>query len=84
MPPHELRKVSKEIWISLVWADEGSGTSAAISLHSESQPYDVICAVGVLSGRGPGGRSHSWRMDARRKGRGLRGRYHSRPMDAHG
>ena len=70
--------------IGLAWEDEGSGTSAAISLCPESQPHDVTYAVGFLSGRGLGGRYHSWRMDALRKGRGLRGRYHSWPMDAHG
>ena len=70
--------------IGLAWEDEGSGTSAAISLCPESQPHDVTYAVGFLSGRGLGGRYRSWRMDALRKGRGLRGRYHSWPMDAHG
>ena len=59
MKPHELREVSKEIWTGLAWEDEGSGTSAAISLCSESQPCDVVCAVGFLSGRGLSGRYHS-------------------------
>ena len=79
--------MSKEIWIGLAWEDEGSGTTAAISLCSGSLQYDVTCAVGLLSGRGLGGlggRYHSWRMDALRKGRGLCGRYHSWPMDARG
>ena len=87
VPPHELREVSKEIWIGLAREDEGSGRlppSVYALSPSHMISYDAICAVGFLSGEGLGGRYHSWRMDALRKGRGLCGRYHSWPMDAHG
>ena len=82
VPPHELKEVSRYLKRSGLASHgttrEGSlGTSAVISLCSESQSYDVICAVGFFSARGLGCRCHSWRMDALRKGRGLRGRYHS-------